>query len=260
MIYLENGRYFESSTIGEFQSRGKWIHPDITVATYELIFVLEGEVHIAEEDSQYTLCPNELMILEPGKRHYGFRESDSYTSFYWFHFYTNMEILCKTYKSRDFYDMKYLLKRLLHISNTATYSKVAVDSAGLMVLEELKSLAAAGMMSNRALINKISEYVRINIKNNVTVGAVADHFGYNPDYIGRLFKEYFDTGLKNFIVTERMKLAKDMLFTTNMTVKQIGSELGFSTENHFIKFFTYHEHISPVAFRNKCANTHINNW
>ena len=99
----------------------------------------------------------------------------------------------------------------------------------------------------------------INIKNNVTVKDVADHFGYNPDYIGKLFKEYFHTGLKSYIAAERIKLAKDMLFTTNMTVMRISSELGFSSENNFIKFFSYHEHISPAKFRDRCGNTHINN-
>lgn len=259
MIRLDNGKYFESSTIGEFQSKGEWIHPDIKVPTYELIFVLDGEVHIAEEDKEYTLYPNEMIVLEPDKRHFGFKTSKIYTSFYWFHFYTDIEIPCKICKSQSFYDIKYLLKRLLHISNTPSYSKNAVDSAGLMVFEELVTLTATGMMTNRALISKISEYVRINIKNNITVGEIADYFSYNPDYIGKIFKKYFDTGLKNFIVNERIKLAKEMLFTTNMTVKQISSELGFSTENNFIKFFTYHEHISPVKFRDGCGNTHINN-
>ena len=259
MIKTDNNQYFKSSTIGEFQSKDEWIHPDIIVPTYELIFVLDGEVHIQEENTEYSLYPNELIILEPDKRHLGFKKSTVYTSFYWFHFYTNMEIPCKTLKSHDFYDIKYLLKRLLHISNTPTYLESAADSAGLMILEELISLAASGMMSNRALIGKISEYVRINIKNNVTVAEVADHFGYNPDYIGKLFKEYFDTGLKSFIVSEKTKMAKDMLFTTNMTVKQIASQLGFSTENNFIKFFTYHERISPTKFRDKYAKTHINN-
>lgn len=38
-----------------------------------------------------------------------------------------------------------------------------------------------------------------------------------------------------------MKLAKDFLLTTDMSVKQISRELGYSEENLFIKFFTYHE-------------------
>ena len=55
-----------------------------------------------------------------------------------------------------------------------------------------------------------------------------------------------------------MKLAKDLLLTTDMSVKQISRELGYSEENLFIKFFTYHEKISPAAFLAKYCNTHIN--
>lgn len=50
-----------------------------------------------------------------------------------------------------------------------------------------------------------------------------------------------------------MKLAKDFLLTTDMSVKQISRELGYSEENLFIKFFTYHEKISPAAFKAKCG-------
>jgi len=61
MINLDDGKYFESNTIGEFQSVSEWIHPDITVATHEIIYVISGEVHIAEEDKEYSLYPNELI-------------------------------------------------------------------------------------------------------------------------------------------------------------------------------------------------------
>ena len=200
-----------------------------------------------------------MIILEPGKRHFGFKTSEIYTSFYWFHFYTDMDIPCKVCTSPQFYDIKYLLKRLLHVSNTPTYEKSAIDSAGLAVFEELRAITAEGMITNRILINKISEYIRNNIKRNVSVAEIAAHFNYNPDYIGKLFKEYFDTGLKSYIISERIKRAKDMLLTTELTAKQIGMELGFESENNFIKFFTYHEHISPTKFRNNYGNTHINN-
>ena len=42
-------------------------------------------------------------------------------------------------------------------------------------------------------------------------------------------------------------------------MKQIASELGFSNENLFIKFFLYHEKITPTAFRSRYYNTHLNN-
>ena len=57
-----------------------------------------------------------------------------------------------------------------------------------------------------------------------------------------MYEEMLGAGknCKKYIASERMKIAKDMLITTNMSVKQIAYELGFSSENLFIKFFIYH--------------------
>ncbi|MBP3361313.1 MAG: AraC family transcriptional regulator [Clostridia bacterium] len=259
MLKLNDGNFFEYDIIGEFRSEGEWIHPDRIINTYELIFVLEGEVHLTEGTARYSLKPNEIIILEPGVRHFGFEKSTIPTAFYWFHFRTDLKIPCKLCKSGGYYDIKYLLKRLLHITNTPSYSAAAADAAGLSVLEELDFISKAASNAKRAVVNKIAEYIRINIRNNISAVKAAEHFGYNPDYIGKLFKESFKMGLKNYICAERVKLAKDLLLSTDLTVKQIAAELGFDSENLFIKFFKYHEEISPAKFRNRYGNTHMNN-
>ena len=109
------------------------------------------------------------------------------------------------------------------------------------------------------MASQITEYIRNNIKRGITVSDIARHFGYNADYIGKYFKKSNGIGLKEYLAVQRMKLAKDFLLTTDMSVKQISSELGYNEENLFIKFFTYHEKISPAAFKAKYCNTHINN-
>ena len=56
-----------------------------------------------------------------------------------------------------------------------------------------------------------------------------------------------------------MNYAKDLLLTTDLSVKEIAAQMEFAEENLFIKYFIYHEEISPVKFRNKYFNTHMNN-
>jgi YesN/AraC family two-component response regulator len=93
----------------------------------------------------------------------------------------------------------------------------------------------------------------------VTVSEIADHYGYNVDYIGKLFKANFGLSLKKYIALQRLNLAKDLLLTTMLSVKQIAGEIGYEDENAFVKFFVYHEKMSPTVFRNNYFNTHINN-
>ena len=259
MIKFENEKYFSYDMIGEFHSSGQWIHPKRSIKSYEVILVLEGTLYIAEERREYKLQKNQLLILEPFKEHYGYKTVSEPTAFYWFHFFTNLDIPLKSYIGTDIYEIKLLLKKLLHISNTPNYSPAAADSAGYLIFEELIQLSAEENSSNQALATKIIEYIRNNIKNNIKVSDIAEHFGYNSDYIGKYFKESRGIRLKYYLAAQKIKLAKDLLLTTNMSVKQISRELGYSEENLFIKFFTYHEKISPATFINKYCNTHINN-
>lgn len=257
MLTVDKQNYFGYETIGEFHSEGEWIHPTRIIDSYELIFVLEGVVYIAEDGVEYELHQNECIILEPGKTHGGYKPSKEPTAFYWLHFRTSFQMPFKTYAKDEFYDVKYLLKKLLHISKTPSYKASALDSAALMIFNELECAEAAGYGSS--LANKIAEYVRINVAKNITAAMTAEHFGYNTDYISKLFKKIFGVGLKQYIIAERVKYAKDLLLTTGLSVKEISAHMGFDEENLFIKFFVYHEEISPSQFRNKYFNTHMNN-
>lgn len=257
MLKFDDGRYFSYEMIGEFRSSGSWIHRRRSIPSIELILVLEGEVHIAEEGESYTLLPDDILLLEPDKEHFGFKESVTPTAFYWFHFHTDMPLPFKTYRG-EVYDLKKQLKRLLHITNTPGFSSYAADAAAYLVFEELCRLKTTGLSSNSALVSGIVEYVREHLRDDPTVSEISARFGYNPDYIGKVFKAAMGVGLKEYISAGRMKISKDMLLTTSKTVKQIAFEVGFSDENLFVKFFRYHEGCSPSAYRTKYCNTHRN--
>lgn len=258
MLQIESGNFFSYDMIGEFHSEGSWIHPRRRIKSYELILVLEGCAYIAEEDTFYELGENHMLLLDPDKEHFGYQESLSPTSFYWFHFYTDLAMPFKHCSGGDVYSIKYLLKLLLHISNTISSPDYAADSAGLLVFEELHRCSEK-TTDNTALIHRISEYARIHATQNISVSDIAAHFGYHPDYISRLFKKHFRMGLGEYLASLQIKVARDLLLNTGLTVKQIAGELNFQSTGAFIKFFMYHEKISPTTFRNSCYHTHMNN-
>lgn len=256
MLKTEEG-FFDYVTMGEFHSEGDWIHPTRVIDTHELIFVTEGRVCINEDGNEYTLARNECILLEPHKQHGGREYSGMPTAFYWLHFGTDAEIPFKIYKGDEYHDIKYLLKKLLHMSKTPVYRKSAQDAAALLVFSELKSVSEK--TAGNSLANKIAEYIRINAGREITVREIAERYGYNVDYIGKLFKKSFGTGIKKYIAEERMKLARDCLLNTDLSVKEIAAQMGFEDENCFIKFFSYHDEISPARFRNSYFNIHMNN-
>lgn len=255
MIYL-NDHYFAYEMIGEFRSDGPWQHPDRIIHSHELILVLQGTLFITEGEIEYEVSPGELLYLAPGKRHFGTKEVETPVSFYWFHFQTDLSIPLKHAFPKDPYDLKYLLKKLLHTTNRGTPPDAAADALGYLILKE--ALAEPKEEAGSILANEIKEYIRTHAATPLNVGAIAGHFGYHPDYLGRLFKKTFGVPLKKYLDLQRLAAAKDLLLTTNQPVRAIALTLGWRDENLFTKFFIYHEHETPTTFRSRYCKTHIN--
>lgn len=200
-----------------------------------------------------------MILLEPGLEHGGTKLISPPVAFYWFHFLTDLPLPFKTYTGAEYYEIKQLMKRLLHVTNTPGYTQSAADALGYLIFDELIRHGKTEHAANRVHINQILEYIKVNSGKNLTVGDVAAYFSYNVDYMGKLFRKNMGIGLKEYLAEQRLKLARDLLLTTDLTVRQISEKLGFSGENLFIKFFLYHEKISPAAFRSRYYNTHMNN-
>lgn len=257
MINYEN-HYMEFVSTGEFRSDRPWIHPERIIDTYEIILVLEGTVHIEEDSERYSLTKNEIIILEPGRVHRGFEISNEVVAFYWVHYRSNMPAPFKNYDGANFYEAKLQIKRLLHMANTPAYPLSSSDACMLMIYNELAAIGDKNDFTTR-LAHKLAEYIRINLPENPTAVSVARHFGYNPDYLGKIFKKSFNMGLKDYISLQKINKAKNLLVSTDLSVKQISADLGWRDENLFVKFFKYHEDISPTGFRNLYKAVHMNN-
>lgn len=251
--------YFSYNTAGHFSSGGGWVHPHRVINDTEVMLILKGRVYITENGKEYELLPDNIMFLEAGKEHFGTKASDEEVSFYWFHFTTDMELPFKIYDGNVSVELKESFKRLLHTANTPLYSPVAADALGYLIFEELMRLGRNPTAGGSALLSNIKEIVRINLQKNITVGDISDMLGYNSDYLGKFFKKSTGIGLKEYIALAKINAAKSILLTTSKTIRQTAAELGFKDENLFIKFFIYHENITPSAYRSQYYNTHINN-
>ncbi len=255
MLRLNDGNYFSYEMIGEFRSNGEWIHPQRTINSYELILVKSGTLYLQEDDTVYTLCTDDMILLEPHKIHGGYKPSNEKISFYWLHFYTNLSMPFKTSSGKDMYDIRHLIKKLLNSTNGGYCSQNTADTIAYLIFDEL----SRPQEQLKPPIQNITEYIRINRNKDISISEIAEEFGYNPDYLGKLFKRHTKIGLKDYIASQRLAFAKELLLSTSLSVKEIAVQTGCNSENLFTKFFIYHEKITPTAFRNRYINTHLNN-
>ena len=238
----------------------EWIHPARTIDTAELILMQKGTAYLEEEKVPYLLKPGDCLLLEPHRFHRGTRRSEEPVSFYWIHFSGpfSENFLQKHFALTDSYRADLLCRQLLHYANTPDYPPEASDYLLRVLILELSAQSKNPSTGNRRM-HEICEWIRINVGKPLSSAETAAHFGYNEDYLCRLFKQKYGMGLKQYISETKLCRIKTLLLSPDYSLQEIASMTGFSEYKYFLKFFRYHEGSTPTEFRSLYFNTHMNN-
>jgi len=100
-------------------------------------------------------------------------------------------------------------------------------------------------------IQKIIQYIRMNIESDIRRNDIAEAVYLNPNYISRLFKNKMNISLKTFITEEKMKVAQALLKETNLPVSMIAEKVGYCNFSHFSQVYKKSRGVTPVEER-KC--------
>lgn len=116
--------------------------------------------------------------------------------------------------------------------------------------------------SNEKKSNRSNSIVALTIKyieenyNNPSLSAenIADYVDISPNYLRTIFKNTVNKSLSSYISELRFNNAKVLLETTELTVSDISSAVGFSNSNYFYTAFKKNYGISPNQYRNTQKN------
>ncbi|MBQ8510024.1 MAG: helix-turn-helix transcriptional regulator [Clostridia bacterium] len=247
---------------GKFTSRGQWIHPTRVIDSHEIIIVTEGSFTLMEGGRAYPLDVGSVLFLEPGVEHGGVEVTDEKISFYWLHFNgldpVGEGLCAKHYILREPYHVSLLCRQLLHYAGEG-FEQEVLDSLLHVLLCELSSQSRQDDESEGSLVLRIREWIRINADRPLNAPDVSAHFGYNEDYITRLFKKRYGIGLKSMINELKLNHVKRLLLETDLPLTEIAGQAGFSDYKLFLKFFKYHEGLTPSEFKAAYYSLHTNN-
>lgn len=253
-MILRDNTHLHFIHMGLFERTGEWIHPITTIDSYEIIYVLDGKVHIREGETQYHLEKGEMLLLSPNVEHGGTEISCGRTSFYWLHFLTDTPEAFAIPK-RSTPEPRHTERVMKEVMQSQ--QRVDPTMAELILARWLlEGDRPVERRSKRA--HEIAEYVRIHAHHPLSVEEVAAHFGYAPDHLSRILRQEFGMGAKAFMIEKRLEYIESILLNTNEPIKEVASRCGFEDENIFVKFFKYHEGITPTEFRNGFFRVYMN--
>ncbi|MBW9080545.1 helix-turn-helix transcriptional regulator [Rhizobium pusense] len=100
-----------------------------------------------------------------------------------------------------------------------------------------------------AVLKRITQRIDAALEEKVSLGAIAQEFGYSAAHLSRAFKQ--STGLSPQAHFNKVRLdrASELLRTTSKSVTEIAHSCGYSSGSHLSSSFHKAFGISPIAYR-----------
>lgn len=135
----------------------------------------------------------------------------------------NYELACKSM----------LILFITHIIRTTTSSLFIEESQEKINLECMK----------------IKNYIDAHYSQNITLDFLSDLSYMNKFHLVHTFTKEIGVSPINYVITRRIQEAKNLLATTNYSIRDIASIVGFSNSSYFSQMFRKVSGMSPKSYR-----------
>ena len=98
-------------------------------------------------------------------------------------------------------------------------------------------------------LKKALLYIHRNLNKPLTLETIAEHPRISPTYLKKLFRTSYQTSVNQYIISQRLKKAKNLLINTTSSVDEIAASCGYLSRHGLEKIFKQHERLSPNTFR-----------
>lgn len=98
------------------------------------------------------------------------------------------------------------------------------------------------------LIKDVMDYVHTHLSEDIKLSDIGHAFYLNSSYISQRFKHYTGLTLREYIIDQRIVLAKTLLLQ-GMSVTEACEQSGFNDYSNFIRTFTKNTGISPGKYQ-----------
>jgi AraC-like DNA-binding protein len=103
----------------------------------------------------------------------------------------------------------------------------------------------------RTHVRRACVFIRLNAHRAISTRHVAGATGLNSAYLQRCFKKELNCTVGDFILDQRITLARQLLQDPNLSIKEIAHQSGFASSTYFGRSFMRTVGCTPTEFRGR---------
>lgn len=257
----------ELQTFSHIKLDETWRHSGMLNEYSRIYFVLksDGATYISSDGKRNDLQKNHLYLTPAGTLFDCHCEKS--TELYFMHIKTTIiggiewfRFLQCPLKVKITNTKNYLIlwKRIKTVFKSNNLSRILELDALIRQLllpfyKEARFSRDGDMFPNLQRFSKLLGFIEENLASELSLPELAGVVHLQPAYLSHLFKQELGVGLRAFILQRRIERAQELMRTTEDSLDQIGSALGFNDGFHFSKTFKRLTGMAPSQFRKQAS-------
>lgn len=101
------------------------------------------------------------------------------------------------------------------------------------------------------MFEQMKRYIVENFDQKLTLQVLADNFYISPNACSEILKQKMNMSFNDFLKEIRIKKAKELLDTTELSAEKISEEIGYGNAKYFFKIFKKETSYTPSEYRNR---------
>ena len=128
---------------------------------------------------------------------------------------------------------------------------------GIMSIEDPERLRLQSKRSEKSgsVIEEAMRYIRENYNRDISLDEVSREVNISPYYFSKLFKDSTEQNFIEYLTNLRMDKAKELLLTTDSSMKEICSMVGYADPNYFSRTFKKNIGVTPTEYKENKGDT-----
>jgi AraC-like DNA-binding protein len=163
-----------------------------------------------------------------------------------YHFQNSIEIANLLNKIINICSSTLPLKDVLADLNLQELIVNIIQSQNRLVLDQV---AEAAVNTNANPLAYITGFIKANINEDIKLGVLSEKACMSKATFYRSFKKEYGISPLEYVISEKIKLAKTLLANPKNTIKSVAFECGFHDVNYFVRLFKKMETITPGQYQ-----------
>jgi AraC family transcriptional regulator of arabinose operon len=229
---------------------------------YYLIYLYSGIIFVRNPAVEIQMCPGDMIIFKPECNFDYFKPQGINTEYYWVHFTGygaaeifkqcgletnfimtpgNHECICEDF--RKLFETFLSRDRFFEVESAHRLSSLLID-IGKCISGQITDAP-----QNYSRINRSLSYIHDNISKAVQVRLLADAEHMSVSHFRAVFHKITGLSPQEYIILSKLNYSCELMRQTDMSIKEIGTAVGYYDPQYFSRIFSRHFGLSPGAYK-----------